>query len=341
MDDSLVARTLLVEILNSDPSLHVIGTAENGKQALQFLKKTRPDIIVMDINMPLMDGLEATRQIMQTQALPVVIVSAEWNDREQDAMFQALETGAVSFIAKPRGPGSAGYAREIRHLVDTVRLMSEVKVVSRPVHFTRTPPLKKYLPEEFDIFPGRRVRAVAIGVSTGGPVLLRQILEHLPDQPAFPLFIAQHITPGFSESFVHWLSQTSAWPVHLATYGAQVDNGSVYIAGGGTNMEVNAEYRLVVSTPPPGTTPTPCVDMLFDSVLKTYGSACAGILLTGMGRDGASSLLTMRTRGAVTIAQNKESCAVYGMPAEAVKLGAARYVFTPDQIVKMLRTLAE
>ncbi len=340
MDDSRVARTLLVTILESDPLLHVLGTAENGRDALRFLEKNRPDIVVMDINMPVMGGLEATREIMQTRALPVVIVSAEWGDREHVAMFQALETGALSFVSKPQGPRSAGYVRETQHLIDTVRLMSEVKVVSRPAHFMRSLPDEHNCQERISAAFCQPLQAVAIGVSAGGPVLLQQILEQLPVEPAFPLFIAQHITPGFSESFVHWLSRTSVWPVQLAEYGARIDNGTVYIAKGGANMEVTAEHEIIISKPASSTAPTPSVDLLFDSVLRVYGSACAGILLTGMGRDGAEALLHMRSRGAVTVAQDKASCAVYGMPGEAVKLGAARYILTPDQIVKMLRGAA-
>ncbi|MFA7165257.1 MAG: chemotaxis-specific protein-glutamate methyltransferase CheB [Desulfoplanes sp.] len=337
VDDSRVARTLLVAMLESDPLLHVIGTAENGLEALRFLEKNPPDIVVMDINMPVMDGLEATRQIMQNQAMPVVIVSAEWEDREHVAMFQALETGALAFVAKPQGPRSAGYVRETHQFIDTVRLMSEVKVVSRPAHFTKTLPVSR---KKHACLPGvlrPSLQAVAIGVSAGGPLLLQHILEQLPPLATFPLFIAQHITPGFSEAFVHWLSRTSVWPVRLAEYGARITNGTVYIAKGGTNMEVNTDHKIVISKPASPTAPTPCVDILFDSVLHVYGSACAGILLTGMGRDGAQSLLNMRRGGAVTIAQDKASSAVYGMPGEAVKLGAARYILTPDQIMEMLQ----
>ena len=341
VEDSPVARELLLHILNADSSIRVIGAAANGLEAVEFVARDKPDLITMDIHMPLLNGYETTRTIMETNPVPIVMVTASANLRDLETSFLAIEAGALTVIQKPHGIGHPDHARNARNLVTTVKLMAEIKVVRR---WARTAPRRMPQPgeavERLALLPMTAVRIVAIGASTGGPPVIARILAELPREFPAPVVIVQHMAEGFIAGFAEWLGQAAALPVEVASHGSLLCPGRVYLAPDGAQMKVETGGRLCSVGDGPENGLRPSVSYLFRSVAEVYGCSAIGVLLTGMGRDGAAELKLMRGKGAITIAQNEESSAVFGMPGEAVRLDAARYVLPPAQIAAVLTSLA-
>lgn len=339
-------RELLVSILSADPRIKVVGTAANGEEALEALKHEVPDLLTVDINMPGMNGFDLTRHIIQTHPVPVVIVTAGWRPEEVATTFKAIEAGAVAIVGKPHGPGHREYERDARKLVETVKAMSEVKMVRR---WTRPRPIGTERPAPSPakpavLAPPRQVPrpdVIAIGASTGGPLVLQTILRGLRPGFPVPILIVQHIAAGFLQGLVDWLVSTTGFPVSVAGAGERALPGHAYFAPDGFHMGVAADRRLVLSLEAPDTGLRPSVSHLFASVARVYGADSAGVLLTGMGKDGAEQLKVMRERGAMTIAQDRESSLVFGMPGEAVKLEAAAFVVAPERIVALLEAAVD
>jgi two-component system chemotaxis response regulator CheB len=339
VEDSPVARDFLVYILDSDPEMKVLGTVANGKQALDALKEKKPHVITMDIHMPEMDGFEATRRIMETAPTPIVIVTASADPHSVETSFRAIEAGALAVVPRPQGLGHPDYESDARELVKTVKLMSEIKVVRR-WHRARTVAAAPARGNEANADNGE-VQVVAIGASTGGPVAVQTILAQLPKNFAVPVVIVQHMAPGFTQGFVDWLNQTSHLPVHLAAHGEAMLPGHAYVAPDGFQMGVNLRRRISLGREEPEYGLRPSVSFLFRSLAEAYGGKAVGVLLTGMGKDGAVDLQLMKKRGAITFVQDGESSVVHGMPGEAIRLGAATYVFSPDKIASALQSLVK
>ena len=340
VEDSPVAQLLLVHILNSDPRLSVLGTANNGEKALTFLKRNKPDVIVMDIHMPGMDGFETTRRIMETQPVPIVVCSASLNPAEVAITFRALEAGAVALVAKPVGLGHHEYEDMAGKLVETVKLMSEVRVVRRWARLRRADaPAVIPTAAELQTSPAS-IKVVAIGTSTGGPPVLQTILAGLPRDFSAPVLIVQHIAAGFLPGLVDWLNQTTGFPIHIAAHGEPLLPGCAYLAPDGYHLGLDGFGQIALSKQEPENGLRPSVSYLFRSVAAVCGANAVGVLLTGMGRDGADELKFLKELGAVTIAQDAKSSVVHGMPGEAIKLGAASYVLAPDKIPAVLAGLA-
>jgi len=335
VEDSPVVRELLVYILDRDPAIQVIGTAANGEEAIEAVTRAKPDVIIMDIHMPRMNGLDATRKIMETAPTPIVIVSGSSSRKEVAVTFRALEAGALAIVEKPPGIDLPDGKDAANKLVQTVKLMAEVKLVRRwprKEAVLATPPLpaaaRKPLAAE--------IKMVAIGASTGGPLVLQTILRGLPKNFPVPIAIVQHMASGFTEGFIEWLGQSSGFSVHPAAHGELLLPGHAYVAPDGLHMSVEAGNRIVLSSARPENGHRPSVSCLFRSVATVFGAGATGVLLSGMGKDGAKELLLMKEKGAMTIAQDRESAVVPGMPGEAIDLGAAMYVLTPDKIVEVL-----
>ena len=342
VEDSLTVREFLLHILGSDPEIEIVATAGTGVAALEAVKRTRPDVITMDIQMPNMNGLDATRIIMQTQPTPIVIVSGTLDVAETTSVFRAFEAGALAVLPKPFGTEHPGYEQSAAELVKTVKLMSEVKVVRRWSHSPKEEALPA-APRAAEPQPRSapaQGQLVAIGASTGGPPVLQRILSGMPKDFPLPVLVVQHIAAGFTQGFVEWLAQSSSLPVELPTHGQRVSPGRVVVAPDGFHMTVGADGRISLSSDEPENGLRPSVSRLFRSVAKAYGRRAIGVLLTGMGKDGAVELKLMKDQGAVTIAQDQETSVVHGMPGEAIRLGGATYVLSPERISMTLTTLA-
>jgi two-component system, chemotaxis family, protein-glutamate methylesterase/glutaminase len=330
VDDSRVAQEFLAHVLSSDPAIQVVGTANNGVEALSAVKEKRPDVITMDIHMPELNGYEATRAIMESAPTPIVIVSASTTVTDTSSTFRALEAGALAVVLRPPGMGHPEHETGVREMLRTIKMMSEIKVVRR------TPRLVKVRPSTPAPAAAREIQLVAIGASTGGPPALNMILSGLPPNLAAPLFIVQHIAPGFTDGFANWLGSASGFPLHIAHHGQQPVPGHAYVAPDGFHLGVSSSLRIELSSHAPENGLRPSVAYLFRTVAQVLGPRAMGVLLTGMGRDGAVELKEMKDRGALTIAQDEASCIVFGMPGEAVKIGAATHILPPDEIASML-----
>jgi two-component system chemotaxis response regulator CheB len=343
VDDSASMRLFLEQIFSADPGIQVVGTAKDGEEALAAVESLAPDVITMDIYMPRMNGLEATRRIMETLPTPIIILSGNLEPEETMYSFRALEAGALTALAKPRGFGHPDHESEISSLVQKVKLMAEVKVVKRWAQ-PRKAPVAPAAPSPAVMISAEapvQPQIVAIGASTGGPVVIQSILAGLSRTFPLPVLIVQHMAPGFTPGFAEWLALSSALPVHIARQGESLLPGHVYIAPDGSHLLIDPGGRIALGTAPPENGMRPAVSALFRSVTDVYGKMVIGILLTGMGRDGVQELLLMKQKGAITIAQDQASSVIYGMPGEAVSLGAATFVLSPDRIVTMLEQLAK
>jgi two-component system chemotaxis response regulator CheB len=334
-EDSAVIRETLAYVLDEDPSIHVVGTAQNGLEAAAQTERLKPDVVVMDVHMPQMNGFEATRWIMERVPTPIVMVSASLNQDEVAMTFKALEAGALTMLNKPGGFDHPEHAESVQRLVTTVKLMAQVKVVRRWPRRAHPPPLTPPPP-----VVSRTLRLVAIGASTGGPQVIAEILARLPANLGVPLLVVQHIAPGFISGFTRWLDQQTRLTVKLAESGESVSAGTVYIAPDGSQMGITKAGRILLTRESAGYDFCPSASYVFESVAEAYNRSAMGILLTGMGRDGAQGLLRLREVRGVTIAQDEESSVVFGMPGAAISLGAAEHVLPPVQIAEMIRTLA-
>jgi two-component system chemotaxis response regulator CheB len=335
VEDSPVARELLLYILNADPRLQVVGVAVDGEEAVAQAQRLRPDVIVMDIHLPKLDGFAATRLIMESAPTRIVMVTATADPKEVAASFRAIEAGALAMLAKPTGPGQPNFEASATELVQTVKLMSEVRVVKRwPRRAGAPPPAAPPL-----AMATPTVRLVAIGASTGGPIALQTLLAGLTRPLPVPILIVQHISDGFVAGFVDWLTSTTRYGVRVAAAGEWPQPGVAYVAPSGHHLQLRANGSLELSDGPAEYGVRPAVAALFRSVTAVHGAASVGILLTGMGRDGALELKAMRAAGALTIAQDRESSVVFGMPGEAMQLDAACYALAPDKIAVMLGNL--
>ncbi len=340
VEDTPVVREFLVHIFSSDPGILVVGTAANGEEALDAVLQTKPDVITMDIHMPKLNGLDATRRIMETHPTPIVIVSGSANTKEASWAFTALEAGALAVVERPAGIGHPGHQQTAAELIQTVRLMSEVRVVRRWPRPLGSRVGSSAPPSRIEVTrPFGPIKVAAIGASTGGPPVLQKILSELvPDLP-FPVLVVQHISPGFGEGLTEWLAQTSSLPVHIASHGGLARPGHVYMARDGFHLGISGEGKLLLTEDPPEHGHRPSVSYLFRAVEKAFGSRTTGVLLTGMGKDGAAELTAMKNRGAITIVQDKDSCVVHGMPGEAIQLGGASFVLPPHRMAAALARL--
>lgn len=338
VEDSPVVRDFLAYILSSDPELEVIGTASNGMEACEAVPRLRPDVVTMDIHMPHMDGFEATRRIMETHPVPIVIISGAMQADEVATTFRALEAGALAFQPRPSGIGHADCEATARELVKTVKLMAEVKVVRRWPIARKPEPAGEIAPAIAVKQPtAEGIKLITIGASTGGPLVIRTILNGLPPDFPVPVVIVQHMVPEFIPGFVEWLRHTACLDIKLATHGEVLQANKVYVAPGGYQTGIGPDGKIVLTQEQAWNGHRPSVSYLFRTAAEIFSNEAIGVLLTGMGCDGAAELRLMREKGAVTIAQNEPTSTVFGMPGEAIKLQAATYVLSPEEIAATLR----
>lgn len=332
-EDAAVTREYLVQLLEEDPGLRVVGTAADGLAAVEQAARLEPDVILMDVHMPRLNGFEATRLIMERTPTPIVIVTARYDSDDAALTFETLNAGALAVVEKPPGPEHPLQPGARRKLVETLKLMAEVKVVRRwPRRPRPVPPLHPPA-------VARALRLVAIGASTGGPAALAEILSQLPGDLPVPILVVQHIAAGFTRGLVDWLGQSTSLAVKIAEAGEHIRAGTVYFAPEKNQMGVSADGRIRLTSEPSEDGFCPAVSHLFASVAVSYGAVALGVLLSGMGRDGAAGLLALRRAGGVTLAQSEDTSVVFGMPAEAARLGAVQQLLSPQRIAEVLRAL--
>ena len=319
--------------------MKVIGVAESGEEALEFVKKTIPDVITMDIVLPQMDGFEATQRILQSSAFPIriIIVSAHFKHDDLTKSFKAIAAGAIDILEKPVGPRDPNFQAMADALIQSIKNAASIK--SLPA-VTAPPNRTGKIPNFEGLKLLSRTRAVAMGASLGGPKTLNVILSHLPAHFPAPILLVQHISEGFVQGFVNWLSQDATVTIKIAEHQEPVQAGTVYVAPDQCHLLAGPGQTVLLSDAPPVRGLRPSVSALFRSMAQEYGAAGVGIILSGMGHDGADELLLMKKSGSLTIAQDEQSCLVFGMPKEAIAIGAVDYVLSPPQIADLLTSMA-
>lgn len=333
VDDSASVRKLFMEFFSREPDLVVVGCAENGKSAFRMVKELKPDVVTMDVNLPDHDGFFVTRRIMEDNPVPIVIISAVYSASDAEIGFRMLDTGALAFHDKP-AINDKFFDERMAEIVMSVRLMSEVKVVRRRNKLKKE--VEQKGPEDVNIFPqnvkNTKAKIVCIGASTGGPQALKRILLDLPKNFPVPVLIVQHISSGFLEGLVNWLYSNTGHNIKIAAQDEVLEAGLIYFAPEDTHIQVSSKRRVNLSQEPAVNGIRPTIEELFKSAAVNLGDGAVGVLLTGMGRDGAEGLLEIRRNGGYTIAQNKETSIIFGMPGEAIKIDAAVSVLPLENI---------
>ena len=340
IDSSAKGAAAIRKALAHDPAIEVVGWAPDGETTVANASAVHAGVIVVGHRPASTDALVAIRHVMHFKPLPVVVVSPVAASGQGTLAFDLLQAGALSVVVEPWSLPHDEAAAATAQLVQTVTLMSEVKVVRRwrvPV----PPAAYPALPVEPARRPPRRqVALVAIGASTGGPVALKSILARLPGTFPVPIVMVQHISAGFVDGLARWLSADSAIPVITAVTGAPLKRGHAYMAPDGAHMRIAANGTVALDLEAPVNGHRPAVSCLFRSVAERYGPNAVGILLTGMGKDGAAELKMMKDAGAITIAQDEATSVVHGMPGEAIRCQAATHVMSLDEIATTLPLLA-
>lgn len=355
VDDSALVRNMLAEILSADPQIDVVGSAPNPNVARDKIKRLNPDVLTLDVEMPEMDGITFLRNLMRLRPMPVVMVST-LTERGADVTLDALELGAIDFITKPKSDFMNVIGDYTEELVSKVKAASQARVVAltdvkpRPVAVEE---LEVNPSNSADVVIAKQARQrnfkttdklIAIGASTGGTEAIKHVVRDLPaDTPG--VVITQHIPEAFSKTFAQRLDGLSAMTVKEAEDGDQILRGHVYIAPGSHHMLIErdgARFVCRLHDGPPVNRHKPAVDVMFRSVAQNIGANAVGILLTGMGNDGAQGLKELQNIGCPTIAQDEKTSVVWGMPGEAVKLGAADEVLPLNKVARgMLKRVNE
>lgn len=337
-DDSALAREMLVQILASDDGIEVVGAATDGQEAVELVASERPDLVTMDIHMPRMDGLKAIESIMAFTPVPILVVSSSVYGEGVGRAFDALEAGALEVMKKPEPRDWADLQEIAADLIRRVKLLSRVPVITHLSGKRAARPAGAAAHD--NAAPGAEVRpeVVAIGSSTGGPSALLNVLGRLPAGYPLPILVAQHIAEGFVPGLVAWLDAGCRIRAVVAEDGMPVLPGVAYFAPTGANLTLR-RHKLHLHEPGDGQLYIPSADTLFESVTRSAGPAAIGVILTGMGADGAAGLKLMRDAGATTIAQDEGTSTVFGMPKAAAERGAASVVLPVHDIAAELERL--
>jgi two-component system chemotaxis response regulator CheB len=338
-DDSPTVAARLRLVLSADPEIEVVGVAANGHEAVTRVLELRPDLVTMDVDMPGIDGLEAVREIMSLHATPILIVTSPDVATRRNVAFEAVKAGALDMFVKPGAPADPDFSMEAAELRRQVKLLAGVRVISRSRREGDSRSARILEPPVMSR-PRQPVELIAIGASTGGPKALADILRALPNPFPAAIVIVQHMAADFLPGLVEWLALQTTLPVRLAQGGEQVRRGVIYIAPGDRHLRVGVGGYLLLSEGAPRHSCCPSVDELFISVADVLGPHAIGVLLSGMGKDGAEGLLKMRSRAAVTVAQDESTSTVFGMPGAAQDLNAVEIMLPLERIGPMIVELA-
>lgn len=339
VEDLKTEREFLRHLFETSGGIEVVGMATNGAEGVDLACRLEPDVITMDINMPVMNGYQATRMIMETCPRPIVILSASWDQTDVNLSFLALEAGATTAMAKPFGFGHSQHETSVQKLTTTVKAMAEVRVVTRYARY-RTPEAPPLPPAANPAhrFTSSGKKVVVIGISTGGPPVLQSILSKLPADFPAPMLIVQHISPGFLGGMRDWLQNSTSLPLCIPQADCTAMPGTVYLAPDDYQMGITDSLDITLSKDAPEHSLRPSASYLFRQAVA-LGPRAIGCLLTGMGTDGARELAMMRQNGAITFAQDQKSSVIFGMPGEAIRLNGATFVMPPHQIAEKLTEL--
>ncbi|MCI0343527.1 MAG: chemotaxis response regulator protein-glutamate methylesterase [Planctomycetales bacterium] len=329
VDDSAVVRAYVRDALHTDPEVQVVGEAGDGREAVTLTERLSPDLITMDVNMPVMGGLEAVSEIMARKPTPILVLTASLGRRVADLSFRAIHAGALDVLQKPQVYSREDFRRIAKDLVERVKLLSRIRVISHP----RSPRKKTRRLAKGEL--GERRRVVAIGASLGGPSAVLSVLQGLPPNFPSPILLVQHIAEGFTDSFGTWLAKESPLPVEVARDGAPVEAGKVFLSPATRHMVFEGgRVRLVDGEPRNACRPS--IDVLFESVAREAGEEAISVLLTGMGADGAEGSRAVKSRRGYTIAQDQATCVVFGMPKVAIELGVIDAVLPIHEVAREL-----
>lgn len=337
VDDSLVAREMLAQILSTDPEIDVVGMVRDGQEAVDAVAELRPDLVTMDIHMPKVDGLEATEKIMAYTPTPILVVSSSVYGEGMGRAFDALARGALEVIKKPEPRDWADLESIGKEVIRKVKVLSRIRVITHITgRRTRTTPYAPGTPSVPARVGGRSM--VAIGSSTGGPSALLSILGRLEPEFPVPIVIAQHIAEGFVPGLVSWLDSGCKISVREAKDGQDVQAGVAYLAPTGVNLSMDG-LTMRYTKPLDGQLYIPSADTLFESVSRSIGRSAVGVILTGMGADGAKGLKQLHDTGGATVAQDERTSTVWGMPRAAAEMGAVDSVLPVHEIAEEILRL--
>ena len=336
VDDSAVTREVLKTLLNSDPQIRVVGQASTGAEAVELTAALRPDLVTMDLMMPGMDGMEATRRIMARHPTPVLFLSSYFDKEGSYTRADAIAAGALDVLEKPALIPDWRWQNSAGKLVAKVKSLAKVPVVPH-IHGAR-----KLLAQEeaqLQTFVGPAADVVAIGASSGGPRVIEALLSSLPSTYALGVVVVQHMTDGFTASMLRWFQERCPLSIKVAEDGDAIVPRRVLFTPETFHLVAAVGGRVHLSNADPVNGHRPSIDVTFQSIAKVYGARSAGVLLTGMGSDGANGLLAIRRAGGVTIAQDEQSSPIFAMPRAAIELGAVQQVLPPAGIIRSLNAL--
>lgn len=351
VDDSAFMRKMVGDILSRSDKIEVVGTARNGQEALDKLEALAPHVITLDVEMPVMDGIETLRRVMEVRPTPIVMLSS-LTEEGAEVTLRALHMGAVDFIHKPSGAISLDIEKVAEAIIATVEAaagsnMSSLarRPLAGPKPVSPPPPAAPAAPRPSPRPDGTGHRAVVvIGTSTGGPRALQEVIPRLPADLEAPVVVVQHMPPKFTKSLAERLDMLSAVEVREARDGDPIRPGTVLLAPGGRHMRVGDGHKIALSDEPPLWGVRPAADLLIESVAQSYGAGAVGVIMTGMGHDGARAMQYLKEHGGSTIAESEETCVIYGMPRAVVEAGAADEVVPlqriAERIVRLVRERA-
>jgi len=329
IDDSPIVLNILKRILDSSTEVMVIGTAKNGMEGLEQVRFLNPDVVCTDLMMPVMDGLEFTKQLMEVNPKPILVVSAALQGANETNVFQLLEAGALDVFPKPSGGSDKEYDLIRDRLVSKIRVIKSIPVYKKIRKISNADTSDHHaLPTHTK----QTIKFLAIGASTGGPNAIQQVIGHLPKEFPVPILCVQHISDGFIDSMVSWLGQNTKLKVKIMQEGETPTAGTVYFPQNLKHMVIGSDGKLQVSNEPPFNGHCPSVNVMFKSMAKYSGDKTLAVLLTGMGDDGATGLLTIKHMGGKTIGEAESTCVVYGMPKVAKEIGALDIQLPVDKI---------
>lgn len=336
VDDSAFMRKVITDMLNSDPRIHVIGTARNGEDALLKQKQLRPDVITLDVEMPLLNGLETLKKMMNEDPCPVVMISSTTKEGTENTLI-AMEYGAVDFVAKPSGAISLDLDKVEKEIIEKVILAAKAKLKQA----TPKPIVSKSLHQPF--VKSQKQKIIAIGTSTGGPKALKDVITKVPATVSAPILIVQHMPVGFTKSLADRLNSLSSITVKEAKDGDLLENGTAYIAPGGYHIalrQVKSSFFIKTHLEEPRRGHRPSVDVMYESLSTISDIETIAVIMTGMGADGTEGLMKLKqTASCYAIAEAEESCVVFGMPKAAIKTNLVDEVVHVQDIAERISRL--